>query len=403
MLYSLPLANWLTRQGYELYAKSDLRFIEGLYKVLRDVFHYHPRLSKEQFLSVGFAERKVILTTQVLLLSQAKHQQLTVKENADKQPRKKRFDHSKSSVNSSIVTIVRAESQLTTPPAYEAPFDVPHPPRDPLQPIALHTMYGGSVSTHQATPSSDLEMTPPPSPQVSLCTHTPERATVNSCNANSVVMDTQATHVTSPRTTTLYTTTTNHADGTALTREYPHQQFGTNQEVTNDVEQTSNDSIAMLLTISSRIDDIVRTVESMSARVDLVETQMKMIESSQNSTAVSDRSTVTSNRAQNIIPQSSNIDTPHIPQYKQSVQFPTDLTHCNTHHTPHTSHFTHSPPNLSPPYSPATHHDHSLRTSQPYRSTPPSTPEEAHRLIASLRSRARKTRDFLHHANSIYN
>ncbi len=58
-------------------------------QVLRDVFHYHPRLSKEQFLCVGFAERKVILTTQVLLLSQAKHQLLTVKENAGKGHRKK--------------------------------------------------------------------------------------------------------------------------------------------------------------------------------------------------------------------------------------------------------------------------------------------------------------------------
>lgn len=34
MHYSLPLATWLARQDYELYGKSDLRFVEGVYKVL---------------------------------------------------------------------------------------------------------------------------------------------------------------------------------------------------------------------------------------------------------------------------------------------------------------------------------------------------------------------------------
>lgn len=60
-------------------------------QVLRDIFHYHPKLTKEQFLSVGFAERKVILTTQVLLLSQTKHLQLTGKDVGKNKPRK-RFD-----------------------------------------------------------------------------------------------------------------------------------------------------------------------------------------------------------------------------------------------------------------------------------------------------------------------
>ncbi len=58
-------------------------------QVLRDVFHYRPRLSKEQFLSVGFAEHKVIFATQILLLCQAKHQQLAGKNEANKAPRKR--------------------------------------------------------------------------------------------------------------------------------------------------------------------------------------------------------------------------------------------------------------------------------------------------------------------------
>lgn len=77
MHYSLPLSNWLVTQGYHLYGKSDLRFIEGMYKILREIFNYQPRLTKEQFLSNGYAERKVILTSHLLLFCQAKHIQVT--------------------------------------------------------------------------------------------------------------------------------------------------------------------------------------------------------------------------------------------------------------------------------------------------------------------------------------
>ena len=88
MHYSLPLADWLMSQGYNLYAKSDLRFVENMYKVLRNVFNYQPKLTREQFLTTGYAERKVILTCDVLLFSQAKHMQLTT---GGKKPSKKRF------------------------------------------------------------------------------------------------------------------------------------------------------------------------------------------------------------------------------------------------------------------------------------------------------------------------
>lgn len=75
--YSLPLAEWLLMQGYSLYGKSDLKFIEGVYRVLRQVFSYRPKLTREQFLAKGYTERKVMLTCDLLLLCQAKHIQLT--------------------------------------------------------------------------------------------------------------------------------------------------------------------------------------------------------------------------------------------------------------------------------------------------------------------------------------
>lgn len=78
MQYSLPLANSIVAQGFELYGKSDLRFLHGVYGVLRELFQYQPRLTKEQFLTNGYAERKVILTYNLLLLCQARHKQLSV-------------------------------------------------------------------------------------------------------------------------------------------------------------------------------------------------------------------------------------------------------------------------------------------------------------------------------------
>lgn len=46
-------------------------------QVLRDVFQYIPVLTREQFLATGFAERKMIMTTDILVLCQSKHHQLS--------------------------------------------------------------------------------------------------------------------------------------------------------------------------------------------------------------------------------------------------------------------------------------------------------------------------------------
>ena len=81
MQYSLPLANCIMAQGFELYSKSDLRFIHGVYGVLRNLLHFQPKLTKEQFLSNGYAERKVILAHNLLCLCQARHKQLITSAN----------------------------------------------------------------------------------------------------------------------------------------------------------------------------------------------------------------------------------------------------------------------------------------------------------------------------------
>ena len=74
--YSLPLAKYLMKQGHSLYGKSDLKFIHGAYQVMRNEFHYQPRLTETQFLTNSYVERKLMITGDFLRLCQEKHGEL---------------------------------------------------------------------------------------------------------------------------------------------------------------------------------------------------------------------------------------------------------------------------------------------------------------------------------------
>eukprot|EP00933_Yihiella_yeosuensis_P053406 TRINITY_DN5163_c0_g1_i3.p1 TRINITY_DN5163_c0_g1~~TRINITY_DN5163_c0_g1_i3.p1 ORF type:complete len:626 (+),score=131.23 TRINITY_DN5163_c0_g1_i3:105-1982(+) len=76
--FSPPFAIFLSECGEELRSKSDLRFIEALYRVLREHLGYNPVLSVNQFFSQGFAERKVLLCQDILQAVLAKHEELTI-------------------------------------------------------------------------------------------------------------------------------------------------------------------------------------------------------------------------------------------------------------------------------------------------------------------------------------
>ncbi|GAQ88524.1 hypothetical protein KFL_004360060 [Klebsormidium nitens] len=74
--YSRLLARHLSGLGHELYAKSDLRFVESVFKILRDEFAYRSTLTIAQFLSRGFAERKLILLYDIVQFCKRKHNEL---------------------------------------------------------------------------------------------------------------------------------------------------------------------------------------------------------------------------------------------------------------------------------------------------------------------------------------
>ncbi|NXF77541.1 CEP44 protein, partial [Sclerurus mexicanus] len=87
--FSTCIAELLVKCDVELTAKSDLRFIEAVYKFLRDQFRYKPILTKEQFLQFGFAERKMQIVCDIINCVVKKHKELSNSNKVKSQTRKK--------------------------------------------------------------------------------------------------------------------------------------------------------------------------------------------------------------------------------------------------------------------------------------------------------------------------
>ncbi|XP_005882745.1 PREDICTED: centrosomal protein of 44 kDa isoform X1 [Myotis brandtii] len=75
--YSPYVAELLMESNVELIAKNDLRFIDTVYKLLRDQFNYKPILTKKQFLQCGFAEWKIQIICDILNCVMKKHKELS--------------------------------------------------------------------------------------------------------------------------------------------------------------------------------------------------------------------------------------------------------------------------------------------------------------------------------------
>lgn len=87
--YSPYVAELLVESNLELTAKNDLRFIDTVYKLLRDHFNYKPILTKKQFLQCGFAEWKIQIICDILNCVMKKHKELSNLEKTPSQQRKK--------------------------------------------------------------------------------------------------------------------------------------------------------------------------------------------------------------------------------------------------------------------------------------------------------------------------
>lgn len=87
--YSGQLATWLADRGHDLFSKTDLRFVQSIFKILREEFGYRPIITAEHFLSSAFAERKLLLAIDCIRLCKAKHEELS---KAARQHRRWRAD-----------------------------------------------------------------------------------------------------------------------------------------------------------------------------------------------------------------------------------------------------------------------------------------------------------------------
>ncbi|KAK4470780.1 hypothetical protein MN116_006302 [Schistosoma mekongi] len=65
--YNTNVTSYLVERGFGILGTTDNRFMEVLYRVLRDVFSFRPSITIAQFFMSGFAERKIEMATTVAL------------------------------------------------------------------------------------------------------------------------------------------------------------------------------------------------------------------------------------------------------------------------------------------------------------------------------------------------
>ncbi|XP_068952888.1 centrosomal protein of 44 kDa isoform X4 [Petaurus breviceps papuanus] len=97
--YSTYVAEFLVISNTELTAKNDYRFIDSVYKLLRDKFHYKPILTKKQFFQYGFVEWKIQIVCDILNLVMKKHKELCNLDKAVTQKKKIRPIKSEAFIN----------------------------------------------------------------------------------------------------------------------------------------------------------------------------------------------------------------------------------------------------------------------------------------------------------------
>jgi hypothetical protein len=74
--YSKVFAEYIIDQGFDLMSKNDFGFMESVFKLMRHKFNYQPVLKIGQFLSSGFAERKLIMIIQIIEIVKKKAAEL---------------------------------------------------------------------------------------------------------------------------------------------------------------------------------------------------------------------------------------------------------------------------------------------------------------------------------------
>ena len=74
--YSIHISKFVLSENYDLYSKTYLKFIQGVFKFMLDVLNIKVTLTPSQFLSNNFAEVKLILTWKLIHMLKKKNEKI---------------------------------------------------------------------------------------------------------------------------------------------------------------------------------------------------------------------------------------------------------------------------------------------------------------------------------------
>ncbi|XP_078288240.1 centrosomal protein of 44 kDa isoform X2 [Rhinoraja longicauda] len=142
--YSTYVTEQLIASGVELAGKNDTRFLDAVYKVLRDEFQYKPLLLKDQFLHCGFAERKIQLLCDIISIVTKRHKDLI------------RFNKTKTHSSNNSHYPVKVSAQLK----YETfiPDTLPCEPNEKVKPLVERHLPNDDITTFCFSSSPENEI-----------------------------------------------------------------------------------------------------------------------------------------------------------------------------------------------------------------------------------------------------
>ncbi|XP_032080641.1 centrosomal protein of 44 kDa isoform X2 [Thamnophis elegans] len=120
--FSTYIAELVMESGLELTAKNDSRFVDAMYKLLRDQFQYKPVLSKQQFLQYGFAERKIQIVCDIISYIYKRHKEFSNMNKIKTQTEKRTHlikSLSHTSFSNQSVTVANSTMDLQQKPQIE--------------------------------------------------------------------------------------------------------------------------------------------------------------------------------------------------------------------------------------------------------------------------------------------
>ena len=166
------VARFLVEKGHDLYAKNDLRFVDGVFKIARNIFNYVPKITPAQFLGKGFAERKLLLLCDIITLCMSKHNELCKKNKAKRRPGAR-----SSSVNASTASSL---SKAVSRPKPNPSASVANTPATVTTQSSNQASQLGQKRTRDATEAAAAHVTAPrpanPNNNLSRFGPTPVRA-----------------------------------------------------------------------------------------------------------------------------------------------------------------------------------------------------------------------------------